>query len=268
MDTAFEYISAGIILSMLFGVTGIVTSNMVSTRLNQIEQTGGFKVADKMIDALLLSPGSPSNWGGLLDSPKSIGLSLEEGTKPYQLDPNKVKRLANSSFEYIPAHELRDLLGLSPNYYIKFELSPIYNISIEQLTAEKFAVSIVNQWGVPVSAVNVTGAYTDIQNVNASEIASFLNGDLDDAILVSSMTNASGQCTLDFTGSGEKATLVVLADQLGVKSATMWPTQSDDLIINITSSMGESSNYNVEIASRSVEIAGMNYNCKLTLWWS
>ncbi len=268
MDTAFEYISAGIILSMIFGVTSVLTTNMVSDRMYQIEQTDSFKVADKMIDALLLCPGSPSNWGSSLNNPTNIGLSLENGVAPYQLDRTKVKRLSNSSSNHIPAHELRDLLGLSPNYFLKFEIYPMYHITVENVTSEKFTVTVVNQWGVPVSAVNVTGAYTNIENVNATEITSFLNGDLDDAVIVSALTNASGQCTLDFTGSGEKAKLIVLADQLSIKSATMWPEPSDDLIVEIESTIGESAEYNVEIASRSVEIDGMNYYCKLTLWWS
>lgn len=268
MDTAFEYISAGIILSMILGVTGVVTTNMVSDRRYQIEQTEGFKVTDKMIDSLLLSTGTPTNWGSSLDSPTSIGLALENGVKPHQLDRTKVKRLEETSVGYIPAHEVRDLLGLSPNYFLKIKIYPIYRITVEEDSSNIFTITVKNQWGVPVSAVNVTGAYTDIENVNATEITSLINGDLDDADTLSSLTDASGQCTLDFTSSGDRATLLVLADQLNVKSAIVWPEPSDDLVVEVESSMGDSADFNVEISTRSVEIDGMNYYCKLTLWWS
>jgi hypothetical protein len=268
LDTAFEYISAGIILSMILGVTGVITTNMVSDRMYQIEKTGSFKVADKMIDALLLSTGSPSNWGNSLDSPTSIGLALENGVKPYQLDRNKVKRLNETSVGYIPAHEVRDLLGLSPNYFLKIKIYPIYSITVDEESSNLFTITVINQWGVPVSAVNVTAAYTDIEDVNATEITSLINGDLEDADILSALTDASGQCTLDFTGSGDRTTLIVLAEQLNVKSAIVWPEPSDDLVVVVESSMGDSADFNVEVATRSIEIDGMNYYCKLTLWWS
>jgi hypothetical protein len=268
LDTAFEYISAGILLTLILGVTSVITTNMVSDRTNQIDQTSNFKLADKIIDVLLLSSGSPNNWGRSLDSPNSIGLALENGVKLYQLDRNKVSRLSNTSNGYIPPYEVRDLLCLSPNYFIKLEVFPMYRITVEEINNERFEITIVNQWGVPVSAVNVTGAYTPIQNVNVTEITSLINGDLDGVILRSAYTNVSGKCILDYTGSGSRPNLIVLANQLNIKSAKIWPDPSPDLIEEIEGTMGNSSNFNVEIASRSVEIDGMNYCCKLTLWWN
>lgn len=268
MDTAFEYLSAGIILSLILGVTTVFSNNMTSVKLNSIEQSSSFSIADKMVDFLLLSSGTPNNWGRTLDNPQTIGLALENAVKPYQLDRSKVKRLSNTSDAYIAPYEVRDLLGLSPNYYIKVEIYPMYNILIEQNTPEKFTVTVTNQWNVPVSALNVTGAYTTIENVNATEITSFINGDLTNAVTQSKLTNVAGHCTLDYSDTGAKRTLIVMVNQLNVKSLAIWPESSPDLIGTINSSMGDSSDFNVEMVYRTVEINGMNYICRFTLWWT
>jgi hypothetical protein len=268
VDTAFEYLSAGIILSMILGVTGVITTGMVSDRMARIEQSSSFKVADKMIDSLLLSPGSPSNWGTSFDNPSSIGLAQENGMKPYQLDRQKVSRLDVASAGYIPPHEVRDLMGLSSNYLISVDIYPMYRITVEATSDETFTINVRNQWNVPVSAVNVTGVFTDIENVNATEISSLLNNDFNYGEIRSALTDVVGNCTLDFTGTGAKATLMVLANQLNVRSLVVWPDSSPDLTQEIQASMGTSTDFSVQIATRSVEIDGMNYYCRLTMWWS
>ncbi len=267
MQTAFEYISAGVILCLILGLTGQFATNMVYDRVERIKQTTGLGVADKMIDFLLLSPGTPSNWGRLVDPPQNVGLALESAIKPYQLDRCKVRRLSNGTANYIPPHEVRDLLGLSPNYYTDLSIYPIYNITVEQLTDEKFLVSVANQWDVPVSTVTVTGTYTDIIHLNSTQITQFLYGDLD-APTETNTTDINGQCTLNFVGAGSKPTLIVMGSQLAVRSLTMWPTLSDDLVGVVESSMGSPVGFDTEIVYRSVEIDGMNYYCKLVLWWS
>jgi hypothetical protein len=124
-----------------------------------------------------------------------------------------------------------------------------------------------------VSTVNVTGGYTDIINVNSTELTSFIHGGLKNTIVKYNTTNTLGQCILNYSGMGSKKTLIIMASQLDVKSLAIKslvtpPITSPDLITSIDSSMGSSSDYNVEIVYRSVIIDEMNYFCKLTLWWS
>ncbi len=156
METSIEYISAGIVLCLILGVTAGFTNNMVSDRVARIEQTSDLKIADKIIDSLLLSQGNPTNWGQSIDPPTSMGLALGNAVQPYQLDRQKVSCLSNTSDNYIPASDVRDLLGLSQNYYLSIEIYPIYGVNIQSISNQKFLITVTNQWNVPVSTVNVT----------------------------------------------------------------------------------------------------------------
>jgi len=268
MEGAIEYISAGIIISLILGMSIQFSTNMVADRVNRIEQEAGFKVADKIIDILLLSPGKPNNWSRSLETPQSMGLALENAIKPYQLDLEKVSRLRYQDDNYIPPYMVRDLLGLGAYYYITININPIYRISVTDLNGTKFSVTVRNQWDAPTPNVNVTAAYTNLQNITLTDIVSFMDGSLEGSVFKSNMTDSSGTCGLDFSGSGPRNTLIVLADQLGIKSLITWPDLSDDVIGEIEASMGSSVEFNVETVYRNVEINGLNYAVKLTVWTS
>lgn len=268
METSLEYISAGIILSLILGITGQYSTNMVNNRIINIEQTSGLQLADKIIDTLLLIPGSPSNWGNSIDPPNSIGFALENAIKPYQLDKSKVKCLYNDSNNYIPPYQIRDLIGLSSNYYISLEIYPMYSTSIENITSEKFKITVTNQWGIPVSTARVKGAYTSYENINSTEVYAFLNGNLQNAVFRENMTDVDGKCILNFSGSGEKDSLLVLCEQLNVKSVNTWPNMSSDIITKVEASVGIDTGFNVELVYRAIEIDGLNYFCKFKMWWS
>jgi hypothetical protein len=268
METSLEYISAGIILAMILGITGQYSTNMVSDRIINIEQTSGLQLADKIIETLLLTPGSPSNWGDSINTPDSIGFALENAIKPYQLDKSKIKCLYNDSNNYIPAYEIRDLIGLSKNYYISLEIYPMYSISIENITSEIFKITVTNQWGLPVSTANIKGAYTDYTSINSTEVYALLNGNLQNAVFRENMTDINGNCILNFSGSGEEVSLLVLCEQLNVKSVNTWPNTSGNIINKVKSSVGMDTDFSVEIVYRSIEIDGLNYFCKFKMWWS
>ncbi|MCX6653902.1 MAG: hypothetical protein NTY03_02145 [Candidatus Bathyarchaeota archaeon] len=268
METSLEYISAGIILALILGITGQYSTNMVNDRIINIEGTSGLQLADKIVDTLLLTPGSPSNWGNSIDPPKSMGFALENAIKSYQLDKSKIKCLYNDSNNYIPPYQIRDLLGLSKNYYISIEIYPMYSIFIESITSEKFKIAVTNQWGIPVSTAVVKGAYTDYASINSTEVNVFLNGNLQNAVFRENMTDVNGNCILNFSGSGEKASLLVLCEQLNVKSVKIWSNTSSDIIDKVCSSVGIDTGFNVEIVYRSIEIDGLNYFCKFKMWWS
>ncbi|MBS7631387.1 hypothetical protein KEJ47_07430 [Candidatus Bathyarchaeota archaeon] len=268
MESTIEYITAGIIISLILGLTIHFSSNMVDVKVNAIEQKTGFEIAGNVIDTLLLSPGKPNNWGGSPELPSSMGLALDNAVKLYQLDPLKVRRLSNESSGYIPPYLVRDLLGLSACYYTSIRIMPIYTITISNITEEIFSISVTNQWGTPVPNANITAAYTNLEEMSMNEVISFLKGDLEDAIYAYNRTSSSGECVLNFSGAGSRDMLIVLADQLNIKSFATWPVQSDAVITNIQSSMGTPSSFPVEVASRNVEIDSFNYVVILTIWWS
>jgi hypothetical protein len=268
MNASIEYIAAGMIMMMVLGVTGMFTSNMVNERISNIEQISGIKISDRIVDALLLSSGDPADWGSRVYAPQSIGFALQNAIKPYQLDREKVSCLLNSSRNYIPPSEVRDLIGLAKNYYYSLKIYSLYNITITKLTSESYLIKVTNQWNTSVPSINIIGAYTNAVNITSIDLLSFRNGDLEEAVYQYNSTDLSGQCILKFIGSGQRNTLLVMANQLNIKSINMWPKASDYLITSIESTMGVTQNAAVEIVYRSVEIDGLNYYCKLTMWWT
>lgn len=268
MESTIEYISAGIIISLILGLTIHFSTNIVNLKVNAIEQEMGFNMAENVLDTLLLSAGIPSNWGDSPDLPSSIGLALDNAIKLYQLDSAKIKRLSKESTNYIPPHMVRDLLGLGGCYYISFKIMPVFSMEVTNTTSESFSIRVTNRWGSPISNANITAAYINLEEIGSNEIISFLKGDLDDAMYMRNKTDASGRCALNFSGAGSRETLIILADQLNIKSLVTWPTQSESVILNIESSMGSPTNFNVQVAARNVEIDSFNYIALLTVWWS
>jgi hypothetical protein len=267
LNAIVEYLSAGIILFLILGFTSQYATNMIYDKINLIEKNAGFEKADKIIDMILLSPGKPENWSMSAGDPDSLGLSLADAVKSYQLDSGKVIRLSDMSDKYIPPYRVRDLIGLSTYYYISLEIFPLFNISVTN-SSNIFSVKILNQWNIPVSNVNITAAYSNIENITSNDIVLFMDNNLRDAVYQYNMTDALGTCELNFSSVGGRKSLIILASQMDVKSATTWPTLSKDLIGTIVSSMGTSSNYNVETVYKNVEINGLSYIVRFSIWSS
>ena len=268
MHASIEYISAGVIVFLILGFTGQYTANMVNDHISIIEKNAGVKKADNIIYTLLLSPGQPLDWGLSYEEPELLGLAFENAVKLYQLDKYKVRRLSSNSSNYIPPGRIRDLLGLSAYYYISIRIYPIFNISVSvDVVKERVNLTLVNQWGIPVSNINITATYIDtpVENVSDSDITSFMDLSLQ-AEYTFNVTNALGTCTLNCPGVSVDGSLLILANQLGVKSMTTWPNLSQHIVGTIETSMGSVSGYNAEVVYRNVEIEDMNYIVRFTLW--
>jgi len=268
MNAAIEYITAGTIICLILGITGQYATNMVYDRISLIERSSGMEKADKITDMMLLSPGSPVNWGESDEEPEAMGLALENAIKLYQLDASKVQHLSDGSLSYIPPGRVRDLLGLSAYYYTDIRIYPLFNITVEWQPAQKAIVKIVNQWSMPLANVNITAAHlnVDIGEVSKGNLTSFMDLSLDGAIYVFNMTNALGTCTLNLTRTGGEECLLILATQLSAESMTTWPSLSEYIIGTIESSMGSISGFNTETVYRNAEIDGLNYVVRFTLW--
>jgi len=267
LHASIEYISAGVIVFLILGFTGQYTASMVNDHISLIEKNAGVKKADNIIYTLLLSPGQPLDWGLSYDEPELLGLAFENAVKLYQLDKYKVRRLSSNSSNYIPPGRIRDLLGLSAYYYISIRIYPIFNIIVGDDVEERVNVTLVNQWGIPVSNINVTAAYLDtpVENVSYSDITSFMDLSLETDYAFN-VTDALGTCTLNCAGVSEEGCLLILASQLGVKSMITWPKLSEHVIGTIESTMGSVSGFNTELVYRNVEIENLDYIVKFTLW--
>jgi len=266
MHVSIEYIFAGITVFLILGVTSQYATNIVHNSASLIEKEGAAERADKIIDMLLLSPGSPQGWGEQLDEPRTMGLAVENAIKLYKLDASKVKRLSSNATNYIPPYRVRDLLGLSTYTYISLKIYPLFNISITKITEESFSVKVLNQWNAPVSNINITAAYSDITDLTKEDISSFMDNTLENASYTSNNTDLLGTSTLSFPGIGTQPTLIVLASALDVKSLAIWPQGNSPLVGVLEASMGTSSAYSTDIVSRSVDIDGLNYIARLAVW--
>ena len=268
MHVVIEYISAGIIICMILGFAGQYAATMSADKINLIERNATLGKADRVIDMLLLSPGTPANWGQSLDFPQAVGFAFEGAIRQYDLDIDKVLRLSRDSPNYISPGRLRDLMGLSSVYYITLRIRPFFNMTVTKLSDSSFSVTVLNQWSIPVSNVNVTGAYTDVpvSQIDSAVLSRFLDGSLENADYAWSLTDALGRCNITFAGAPIRSTLILCGNQLNVKSVVTWPSQSTFLVGSIESSMGSVSGYNTETVYRNVEIEGLNYIARFTLW--
>lgn len=215
---------------------------------------------------VLLSPGYPANWGDCYDQPQVLGLALESAMKLYNLDSQKVKRLSSNSSDYISPVRVRDLIGLSSDYYISLKIFPFFNITVAKVSDQAFTVTVLNQWNTPIPNVRIDGAYVNmsISDIGPNEIAQFIDSSLEGAVWATGCTDIQGTCTLTFGAT--KVSLMVIANQLSMKSITTWPTLPTAVVGAVESSMGSVSGYNAETVYRNVNMDGLNYIARLTIW--
>jgi len=266
MQTTIEYLTAGIIVVLILGATTNYTSNLIYDRVRSLEAETGLERVDRILEVLLLSPGRPPDWGEETGKPEAMGLALENALKYYQLDPRKVARLREGEEGYLSPYEIRELLGMDPSYYLSIEIRPTYNIEIQQLNSTHFLVEVRNLWGSPVSNANVTAALGDIslETVNYTTISLLLSGGLGGVHYAYNITDKLGRCTLNFDGGG--GVLLLCVGHLSLLSFASWPSEAEGVIAHVESSMGSISGYEAETSYRLVEIGGLSYIFRLTIW--
>ena len=266
MQTTLEYLTAGVIVLLILGTTTTYASNLIYDRIRTLEAETRLERVDRILEILLLSPGRPPDWGEGVERPQALGLAMENALKPYQLDPLKVRRLREGENGYLSPYEIRDLLGIDPAYYISIEIRPIYEVEIEQLSPDRFRVSVSDPWGTPVINANVTAVLGDIplEAVNYTTVSQLLSGDLRGVEYAYNVTDQFGVCTLKFQGDGDA--LLLCVGHLGLLSLASWPGEAEGIIGHLTSSMGSVSGYESESTYRLVEIGGLSYLFRLTIW--
>jgi hypothetical protein len=276
MNTSLEYIAAGIIMCIILGMTGRYTTNMVYDKMNLIESDQGLEKAGKILDLILLTEGDPPTWDDSTDDPNIMGFAPLNNIKMYKLDKDKLNRLIPTTPGYISPGRLRQLMGLSADYYISLKIYPLHNITITKKDQDVFEAEFINQWGTPISNVNVTAAYlndTQVEDLTEDEIDAFLDLDLP-ATYDSEFTNSIGVANIRLTGASNNGCLIIYSEQLTCRCLFLLNVNEYEvsfadttLAINtIESSMGSVSGYNAEVVNRNVEIDGFDYNVRFTLW--
>jgi hypothetical protein len=266
MNAIYEYILAGFMMFVMLVTLHTNMQNLITDTTALIVQEE-YQMAESLLDMILLSPGSPQNWGPT--DPVLFGLAAQDAIDTYVLDPRKVIRLDENCTDYpfISPGELRNLLGLTSDINLVIRITPIFPIEIQPLGDGEYRIVVTNNRGVPTANVNVTGYYVpESQGLNGSWIHD------------QGVTGIDGSCTLDF-GSTEDGYVVVCADLIGVKTMRTSPdylrvrveegqvAQSEVPLINcINYTSGSFSGLNTDWATRYVEIDGFTYYFELEVW--
>jgi len=217
-----------------------------TTREQQLED-----VAQSVLDKLLFGMGYPTDWGKNITLTQkdlsSLGLH-KDGGGIYELDMDKVLRIANAGISQLPAtiqiasNSTSSLLGLTNpmGYEFSFTLSPALNTSVQvvasltlkgQNTAPSvLGITVVDPDGRPASNANVTGLYLLMTvRKNGNNEAAYLN-----YTYCAGLASWEGKCTLNFTnwltavakGIGASnlenscAIVTIFGDYYGIRSPT------------------------------------------------
>ncbi|MEM2342322.1 MAG: hypothetical protein QXX94_06055 [Candidatus Bathyarchaeia archaeon] len=271
MHVNYEYVMAGIILLLIFSITGANIMSVITHRLSRMEQETEYPLAERLLDIILLSPGYPPDWGVRSEDPLAFGLASTNALKDYVLDISKVYRLTESSPHHIPPGIARELMGLSSRYNFNLTIVPVLRIEIVNKTVNAnstYEITVTNYKGFRVPNVNVMAYYVNRSLSPTSPI-----------FLQSNTTSTYGNCTITF-GLIPNYVLLIYINHLEVKAAKSYPPglglrvegnciiESDYPIIDsITYATGVYSSAYIETAFRYVEIDGITYYVRLDIWW-
>ena len=277
MNSSIEYISAGLILCLVLGFTSKYTSDMVDDRISMVQKNQGITKVEKILDMLVLTEGSPRDWDNYPANPDVLGLASTSSSKMYQLSREKVLRLSSDSSFYISATEVRNLIGLSTNYFLSIRIQPLLNVSIERLSMVDYRITAYNQWQSPVPNVEITALYNSNQTISSlseSDIQAFLNDNIEESNVFYAQTNSLGLATLNLSSISLPGCILVKAEELTSSCVSCWDlnathissVKSQYIVSEIESTMGSVSGYNTETVYRNVEIDDLNYLIRFTLW--
>lgn len=266
MNAIYEYILAGFMMFVMLATLHTNMQNLISDT-SALTMQEEYNLAESLLDMILLSPGSPQNWGPT--DPILFGLAAQDAIDTYVLDPRKVIRLDENctDYPYISPGELRSLLGLTSDINLIIRITPIFPVEIQAQGGGIYRIVVTNHRGVPTANVNVTGYYvSESQGLNGSWISEL------------GITGIDGSCILDF-GLTEDGYVVVCTDLIGVKTMRTSPeylrvrveggqiVQSEVPLINyINYISGYFYGLSTDWAARYVEIDGFTYYFELEVW--
>jgi len=153
-----------LVLSAMVGV-----SKLMSPYLDDLSHRDDAERFLQLASHLLLSTGTPSNWGQMADTvPSSLGLAKADFSIPYELDIDKVSRLNSGNVYSLTYSELWEALGVQ-DVSFQIEVKTLFELSINLIsnstqgnqTAYQFEVE-TQKSGMPIST-NLSG-YVVVKN--------------------------------------------------------------------------------------------------------
>lgn len=214
---------------------GIFNQSMGAAVVYQQHKACATKNSD-LLDAILLNPGFPDNWGQSDDDITSFGLHNPESAQ-YKLSPFSLMRLTssanspvycdkngvyyndltsgfgsrlltpidNGNVQSVNYSRVVELLGIDSTYGFQLSLTPTVNVNITKTSSSPLGVLVrVDGSGSPLAYANVS--YSLLRVIQEGEYPSF------NVISGKDNTNATGSVSMTFAGvngdSGSYALLV------------------------------------------------------------
>ena len=214
MHATLEYVAVGAMLILFLSVSFNVIYSVVA-QLEHVREEQLYTTAERIMDKILLTTGAPPDWGSNISVTTNdlcdFGLALQGTRTPYEIDPDKVMRLANLSTLPNPllinSTLIAELLGIKGEYGFKLEMRPLLEHQVTLLETydlpgegnpslpAKLKVQLANWYGMGVPSANVTGIYVLVRvwglEGQESEVEYWVWAE-------SNVTDALGACTLDF----------------------------------------------------------------------
>lgn len=169
------------------------TAKVVQPYLSNLANANGVERYRGLAEYLLLSTGSPSDWGKMKDAiPSAFGLA-SQSHQPYELDLDKVSRLNGDNAYAVAYSEILAALG-TKDISLNMKIRPLFEVSINLTSSQSGANQTIYSFhvstsksGYPVSAwlqcyaVVETYVY-DVSSSTASDGVGVVNAALPDSL--------------------------------------------------------------------------------------
>jgi len=167
LKALFDYLFATSIMIIIFVSSTASYLSMMAAPGKEVSQEQLLSTAEKVMDQIVLSEGTPSDWGVRTSLPSSIGLAAKTGSE-YQIDLDKLRRLTdNTTGTMLSSKTLFRLLGLERNYAFKLLITPALNITVvptqfiisgspQKNFSSAFTVTVRTHDNIPVPNANLT----------------------------------------------------------------------------------------------------------------
>ncbi len=145
------------------------TSKLMAPYMNDLSHRDEAERFQQLALHLLLSTGTPVNWGQMRDTkPSSLGFAKADSSATYELDIDKVSRLSNGNIYFLSYSELWEALGVK-DVAFQIETKTLFELSINLISSLRLANDTVYEFevatrksGMPV-ATNLSG-YVVVEN--------------------------------------------------------------------------------------------------------
>ena len=210
----YEHLFGIMIVGAIFTSVVLAIPNTSYVNLFYMDQQQLRNIALKVLNAIILETGYPTNWGSQdpFDSSniQNFGLAFSYSSSFYLLDPDKVQRLvAENPSGYLEYDKVRQLLELQ-DYGFNLRIAPPFNITVVDLSqSEKnleFSVTVTlnDEKPVPNAAVTALIVYSHYEGGQGEDERYSIR-----QVQEQGTTDELGQCTISKVLTGQVSDVMV-----------------------------------------------------------